>query len=304
MKTAILTDTNSGLTVEEGKKRGIYVLPMPVIVDGTCYLEGVDITHDQLFDALRKGKEVSSSQPSPGDVMSLWERVLNDGYDELVYIPMSGGLSASCRNAMQLAEEYGSKVWVADNHRISATLLESVLDAKNLADQGRSGKEIKEYLEETALDATIYLTVDSLKYLKKSGRITPAAAAIGSMLNIKPILTIQGEKLDLFSKVRGNKQSGKKMIEAVRADIAARFGEIPEEQVIVATAGTFEQEEDALCWLRFVQAAFPDKSVYYVPLSCSIACHVGINAVAVGAVAVTERKEEAVHGLRLEKGAE
>ena len=299
MKTAILTDTNSGLTVEEGKKRGIYVLPMPVIVDGTCYLEGVDITHDQLFDALRKGKEVSSSQPSPGDVMSLWERVLNDGYDELVYIPMSGGLSASCRNAMQLAEEYGSKVWVADNHRISATLLESVLDAKNLADRGRSGKEIKEYLEETALDATIYLTVDSLKYLKKSGRITPAAAAIGSMLNIKPILTIQGEKLDLFAKVRGNKQSGKKMIEAVRADIAARFSAFPEERVVVATAGTFEREEDALRWLRFVQEAFPDKSVYYSPLSCSIACQVGINAVAVGAVIAAEGREDFTHSIRL-----
>ena len=299
MKTAILTDTNSGLTVEEGKKRGIYVLPMPVIVDGTCYLEGVDITHDRLFDALRKGKEVSSSQPSPGDVMSLWERVLNDGYDELVYIPMSGGLSASCRNAMQFAEEYGSKVWVADNHRISATLLESVLDAKNLADRGRSGKEIKEYLEETALEATIYLTVDSLKYLKKSGRITPAAAAIGSMLNIKPILTIQGEKLDLFSKVRGNKQSGKKMIEAVRADIAARFSAFPEERVVVATAGTFEREEDALRWLRFVQEAFPDKSVYYSPLSCSIACHVGFNAVAVGAVIAAEGREDFTHGIRL-----
>ena len=304
MKTAILTDTNSGLTVEEGEKRGIYVLPMPVIVEGNSYLEGVDITHDQLFDALRREKEVSSSQPSPGDVMALWERVLDNGYDELVYIPMSSGLSASCHNAVQLAAEYGSKVRVVDNHRISATLLESVLDAKAMADRGRSAEEIKEYLESTALEATIYLTVDSLKYLKKTGRITPAAAAIGGMLNIKPILTIQGEKLDLFSKVRGNKQSGKKMIEAVRADIAARFSQIPEERVVVATAGTFEREEDALRWLRFVQAAFPDKSVYYVPLSCSIACHVGINAVAVGAVAVTGRKEEAVHGLRLEKGAE
>ena len=299
MKTAILTDTNSGLTVEEGEKRGIYVLPMPVIMDGDSYLEGVDITHDQLFDALRREKEVSSSQPSPGDVMALWERVLDNGYDELVYIPMSSGLSASCRNAMQLAEEYGSKVRVVDNHRISATLLESVLDAKTMADRGRSAEEIKEYLESTALEATIYLTVDSLKYLKKTGRITPAAAAIGSMLNIKPILTIQGEKLDLFSKVRGNKQSGKKMIEAVRADIASRFSQIPEERVVVATAGTFEREEDALRWLRFVQAAFPDKSVYYVPLSCSIACHVGINAVAVGSVIVTEGREDFTHGIRL-----
>lgn len=299
MKTAILTDTNSGLTVEEGAKRGIYVLPMPVIAEENSYLEGVDISHEQLYDALRREKEVSSSQPSPGDVMALWDRALADGYDELVYIPMSDGLSASCRNAMQMAGEYGSKVWVADNHRISATLLESVLDAKNLADQGKSGKEIKEYLEKTAPEATIYLTVDSLKYLKKSGRITPAAAAIGSMLNIRPILTIQGEKLDLFSKVRGNKQSGKKMIEAVRADIAARFSAFPEERVVVATAGTFEREEDALRWLRFVQEAFPDKSVYYVPLSCSIACHVGINAVAVGAVVVTEGREDFTHGIRL-----
>lgn len=299
MKTAVLTDTNSGLTVEEGKKRGIYVLPMPVIIEENGYFEGVDITHEQLYDAMCREKEVSSSQPSPGDVMALWDQILNDGYDELVYIPMSSGLSASCHNAVQLAAEYESKVWVADNHRISATLLESVLDAKSLADRGYSAAEIKAYLEDTALEASIYLTVDSLKHLKKTGRVTPAAAAIGSMLNIKPILTIQGEKLDLFSKIRGNKQSGKKMIEAVRADIDSRFSKMPPERVVVATAGTFERQEDAERWLRFVQKAFPEKSVYYVPLSCSIACHVGANAVGVGVVAVAEGRGEMTHGLRL-----
>lgn len=289
MKTAILTDTNSGLTVEEGRKSGIYVLPMPVIIEEQTYLEGVDITNGQLYRALLDNKEVSSSQPSPGDVMAIWDRILDDGYDELAYIPMSSGLSGSCHNAIQLAAEYNSKVWVVDNHRISVTLMESVLDAKSLADRGKTAAEIKESLETNAYQSSIYVTVNSLKYLKKSGRITPSAAAVANILNIKPVLTIQGEKLDSFAKARGSRQSLKKMIEALQMDIATRFSKIPARRLQIGAAGTYEKQEDADCWLDMVQSSFPENPVYYIPLSCSIACHVGVNAAGIG-VSVTEER--------------
>ena len=289
MKTAVLTDTNSGITVAEGEKLGIYVLPMPVIVQDHCYLEGVDITNEQLYKAMISDQEVSSSQPSPGEVMALWDRVFKDGYDEIVYIPMSSGLSGSCHSAAQLAEDYDGKVYVVDNHRISVTLMESVLDEKALAKQGKSACEIKKILEEQSYQASIYVAVDSLKYLKKSGRITASAAAIANMFSIKPVLSIQGEKLDLFAKVRGLKQSEKKMIEALKADLQTRFADVPKERIRIATAGTFEDEEDSRKWQAYVQSAFPEADVYYVPLSCSIACHVGVNAVGVGATVILER---------------
>ena len=289
MKTAVLTDTNSGITVAEGEKLGIYVLPMPVIVQDHCYLEGVDITNEQLYKAMISDQEVSSSQPSPGEVMALWDRVFKDGYDEIVYIPMSSGLSGSCHSAAQLAEDYDGKVYVVDNHRISVTLMESVLDGKTLAKQGKSACEIKKILEEQSYQASIYVAVDSLKYLKKSGRITASAAAIANMFSIKPVLSIQGEKLDLFAKVRGLKQSEKKMIEALKADLQTRFADVPKERIRIATAGTFEDEEDSRKWQAYVQSAFPEADVYYVPLSCSIACHVGVNAVGVGATVILER---------------
>ena len=289
MKTAILTDTNSGITVEEGQIKGIYVLPMPVIIEGNCYLEGINITHEQLYQAMMNDKEASSAQPSPGDVMAMWDAIFDDGYDEILYIPMSSSLSGSCHNAIQLALEYDSKVIVVDNHRISVTLMESVFDAKALAGKGLSAREIKAYLEEQAYQASIYITVDSLKYLKKSGRITPSAAAVASILNIKPVLSIQGEKLDLFAKTRGIRQSEKKMLEALQNDLATRFFEIPAERLQIGTAGTFEKKEDAEKWLAFVQSAFPQSSVYYFPLSCSIACHVGINALGIGVSVLAER---------------
>lgn len=287
MKTAIVTDTNSGMTVEEGKRAGIYVLPMPVIVDGESYLEGKDITHSELYGALHNDRDVCTSQPSPGDVMELWDSVFQDGFDEIVYIPMTSGLSSSCESAAQYAMDYDSKVYVVDNHRISATLTEAVFDAKTLADGGYSGMEIKKILEDSALHASIYITVNSLKYLKKSGRITASAAAIANLLNIKPVLTIQGEKLDLFAKARGIKQSEKKMIEALKDDILKRFSEIPPNRLQIATAGTLENAEDAELWRKQVQEAFPEQEVRYYPLSCSIACHVGLNAIGL-AVSVTE----------------
>lgn len=282
MKTAIVTDTNSGITVEEGKAKGIYVIAMPVVIDGKCYFEDVDITSGQLYDALKNGRDVSSSQPSPGDVMESWDALFKAGYDEIVYIPMSSGLSGSCHSAVQFAMEYDGKVHVVDNHRISVTLMESVYEAKHMADRGCPANGIKEYLERTAYHSSIYVAVNSLKYLKKSGRITASAAAVASILNIKPVLTIQGEKLDLYTKARGMKQSGKKMIEAVRNDIISRFPKIDADRIRIGTAGTFEKEEDAKWWLELIQEAFPETEVYYRPLSCSIASHVDIGSAGIG----------------------
>lgn len=205
MRTAIVTDSNSGIFEREGKELGVYVVPMPVIIEGKTYYEGIDLSHEEFYQALLEHKDVSSSQPSPGDVMRAWDRVFADGYEELVYIPMSSGLSGSCQTAAALAEDYGGRVHVADNHRISVTQRHSVQDALALADQGRTAKEIRETLERAAYESVIYVGVETLEYLKKNGRVTPAGAAMGTVLNIKPLLIIEGERLDAFAKVRGTK---------------------------------------------------------------------------------------------------
>lgn len=289
MHTAILTDTNSGIPVEEGKQLGIHVLPMPVIIGEKSYLEGVDVTHAQLYEAMKQNRDISSSQPAPGFVTDMWDEILKSGYDEILYIPMSSGLSGSCHNAVQLSAEYGSRVQVVDNHRISFSLRESVLDAKYLSDCGWSAEEIRKKLEDDAYECSIYITVNSLKYLKKSGRITPAAAAIATVINLKPVLTIQGDKLDAFAKVRGIKHSQQKMIDALKNDLDKRFGNIPPEHLQIASAGTFEHPEEAELWRRTVQDAFPEYNVYYTPLSCSIACHVGMDALGIGIAKIEGR---------------
>lgn len=282
MKIAIATDTNSGITKEMIREPGIYFLPMPVIVDGQMYAEGIDISSRQLYEAMKLHKEISSSQPSPGQLMELWDGILQDGYDQIVYIPMSSGLSGSCNTAMQLSADYDGKVQVVDNHRISLTQLESVFSAYRLAQQGYRVEEIKRYLEAHAYDASIYITVDSLEYLKKGGRISPAVAAFAAVLNLKPVMTIQGDKLEAYAKARGMRQAGMKMIEAVKRDRATRFADIPDELLQVETAGTFESEERAQRWLDQVQTEFSSMTVSYTALPCSIACHVGMNAAGVG----------------------
>lgn len=281
MSIAIMTDSNSGLSVEQGKELGIYVLPMPVIIQDECLFEGVDITTTQLFDAMKQNLSFSSSQPSPGSVMELWDKIFEDGYDEIVYIPMSSGLSGSCHAAIQYALDYDSKVQVVDNHRISVPLLDSLMDAKFLTTQGLSAKEIKEKLEEVSFESSIYITVNTLEYLKKSGRVTPAAAAIASIINLKPILTIQGGKLDSYAKVRGIHQSEKRMIEAAKNDISTRFANLTQKNISIGAAGTFEKKEDAQKWADTVKSAFPEYTVTYSPLSCSIASHVGPNALGI-----------------------
>ena len=294
MKIAIATDTNSGITALEGEKLGVFVLAMPVNLEETIHYEGIDITSEQLYDAMRQHRDVSTSQPSPGQLMELWDGILAKGYDEIVYIPMSSGLSGSCQSAALFAQDYDGKVQVVDNHRISVTQRESVISALRLAKQGHNGEQIKEFLEKHAYDASIYITVDSMEYLKKGGRVTPAAATLATVLNLKPVLTIQGDKLDAFAKVRGMKLAESKMIDALHQDRAERFKDVPESRLLIETAGTLENEALAESWRQQVQAEFPFAKVSYANLPCSIACHVGMNSVA--AVIMTEEVQRAEDG--------
>ncbi|MBR2561195.1 MAG: DegV family protein [Eubacterium sp.] len=284
MHTAIVTDTNSGMSIVEGERRGIFVLPMPVIIDGDMRLEGVNVSYSEVFRAMAEHKNVSTSQPSPGEVHDMWKKIFEKGYDELVYIPMSSGLSSSYASAKGLARDFGEKVQVVDNHRISLTLYESVLDAKALADQGKSAKQIRERLEEQTSDATIYLTVNSIEYLKKSGRITDAGIALAKLLKIKPVLTIQGERLDAFAKTRGILAAEKKMILATFHDLQERFYNTPKEHILVGAAGTLLTKEEIRRWSEKIKEAFPGYPFLYHPLSCSIACHTGPGAMGTGFV--------------------
>lgn len=286
MNIAIMTDTNSGISIEEGRENGIHVLPMPIIIDGRTYLEEVELTHAMLYQALNEGKDISTSQPSPAAVTEMWEQLLADGYDQIVYIPMTSGLSGACATASALALEYEGRVQVVDDRRISLTLLNAVYDAKHLSAQGMDAVQIKARLEADADQNDIYITLHSLKRIIRTGRITPAGAAIAAVLGIKPILKIQGGKLDAFAKARGMKNCETLMIEAVKKDLATKYANVPQEKLKISTAGTFEKEADAQAWVAKVGAAFPAFQVQYRPLSCSIACHIGTNTqgIAVGRV--------------------
>lgn len=283
MRTAIMTDTNSGITKDIAKELGIYVIPMPVIIDEKTYYENDTITEEEFFCALSGDRHITTSQPSPGDVMDLWDQILDEGYDELVYIPMSSGLSNSCAAALGYSQEYDGKVEVIDNHRISVTMYQSVLHARDLALQGASAKEIKTALEYDAYNSSIYLAVNTLEYLKKGGRITPAAALIGSVLSIKPILTIQGEKLDSYAKTRGSmKKAEEKMLSAVQSDIEKRFASLDQAKLHIGAAGaglTIEQQEE---WVNLLRSKFPGADIFYSPLSASISVHTGPGAVGIG----------------------
>lgn len=280
---AIITDSNSGISQAEGKELGIYVIPMPCLVDGKLYYENVDITKEQFYHFMESDADLTTSQPSPGDVMDLWDKLLIE-YDEIVHIPMSSGLSASCSTAMGLAQDYDGKVQVVNNQRISVTMQQSVMDAKHLAATGKSAAQIKEILEKEALESSIYLVVDTLKYLKKGGRITPAAALLGSALNLKPLLQIQGEKLDAYKKVRGMKAAKKNMLDAMKKDVEGRFADyVAKGQLKLHVAYTTD-EETAKQWMEEVQNAFPDLTITRMdPLSFSITCHTGPGVLAIAA---------------------
>lgn len=280
---AIVTDSNSGISQAEAKELGIYVIPMPFLVDGKLYFEDVDMNKEQFYHFLENDADLSTSQPSPGDVMDLWDKLLKE-YDEIVHIPMSSGLSASCSTAMGLARDYDGKVQVVDNQRISVTMQQSVMDAKHLVAAGKSAAQIKEILEKEALESSIYLMVDTLKYLKKGGRITPAAALLGSALNLKPILQIQGDKLDAYKKVRGVKAAKKNMLEAMKKDVEGRFSDyVTKGQLKLHVAYTTDKET-ARQWKEEVQSMFPDIAISRIdPLSFSVTCHTGPGVLAIAA---------------------
>lgn len=283
-KTAIMTDSNCGMLPETGKAMGIAVVPMPVIIDGNTYFEGVDITPEEFYRMQEEGAEITSSLPSPGSVMDLWVELLKT-HDEVVYIPMSSGLSNTCASAVMLAEDFGGRVYVVDNHRISVTQMQAVLDAVQMAESGMNGAEIKERLEAEALDASIYITVDTLEYLKKGGRVTPAGAAIGSMLNIKPVLTIAGDKLDAFAKVRGMKAAFRTMCKALQKDLQGRLKELYENgEITIGIANTVMPKEELEQWKTELQKAFPEEEILHGVLNLSIGCHVGPGAIGIGAM--------------------
>lgn len=284
--TAVMTDTNSGIMPAEEENYGIHVLPMPIIVDGKTYFEGIDITAEEFYRKQTEGAVITTSQPSPGDVTDMWDRLL-ETYDEIVFIPMSSGLSNTCQTALLLAEDepYKRRVSVVDNHRISVTQAISVLDAKAMADKGKTACEIKSILEKEALDATIYIAVDTLEYLKKGGRITPAAAALGTVLKLKPVLTIQGDKLDSYAKARGMKSAFRIMLDALKADIASSFSHLREQGLLkVGIANTLMPADKLEEFKSEMRKNFPDMELVYFPLTMSIGTHVGPGGIGIGAV--------------------
>lgn len=272
VKIAILTDTNSGIMSAEAAELGIYVMPMPFFIDGKLYFEGVNLTQEEFFKMQENDAEISTSMPSPADVMDQWDQLLKE-HDQVLYLPMSSGLSSSCATAESLAQDYDGRVLVVDNKRISVPLREAIYNAMELRDKGLCGQEIKRILEADAQNAKVFIAVSTLKYLKKGGRVTPAAALIGTALNIKPVLMIDGGKLDAFAKVRGMKQAEQKMIDAAKAEIERYDG--AECLIRVAYSGDPQQGQQ---WVERVKAAFPGYEVYGDPLGLSVCCHTGPGA--------------------------
>lgn len=280
MKIAVVTDSNSGITQSDAKEIGVFVLPMPFMINGDTFYEDIDLSQEEFYRMLENGGDISTSQPSPEAVMNLWDEILRD-YDEIVHIPMSSGLSGSCQSAMMLAEEYDGRVQVVNNQRISVTQRQSCLDAKLLIERGMNAREIKDFLEADKFNSSIYIMLDTLYYLKKGGRITPAAAAIGTMLRLKPVLQIQGEKLDAFAKARTTTQGKSIMINAIKNDIENRFGGMTEEKGIWLQIAHTHNESEALILKQELQEAFPGYAIHIDPLSLSVACHIGPGALAV-----------------------
>lgn len=280
-KVAIMTDSNSGITQAQAKELGIFVIPMPFYIDGELYFEDINLNHQQFYEKLAQDADISTSQPAIADVVAKWDEVLKD-YDEIVHMPMSSGLSGSTGSAAAMAQDYDGRVHVVDNQRISVTLRQAALDAYKLAEEGKTGAQIKEYLENEKFQSSIYIMVDTLKYLKKGGRVTPAAALFGEVLNIKPVLQIQGEKLDAFSKCRGAKQAKKVMINAISHDIETRFKDIYEAGRLKIFSVHSQNLEEAKLLAEEIKETFPKAGdVYIDQLSLSVSCHIGPGALAI-----------------------
>lgn len=277
---AIITDTNSGITSEQANEWGVTVIPMPFYINNELYFEGISLSHDEFYKFLENNSEVNTSQPSPGDVIKIWDDVLKEK-ESIVYIPMSSSLSGSCETAQMLSQDYEGKVHVVNNRRISVTQLQSVKDAVRLAEKGKSAEEIKSILEERQYQSSIYVTPDDLDYLKRGGRITPAVASVAKVLNIKPVLEIQGQKLDVFKKVRGMKQARRVMKLAVRDDMENRFKDIPSMKIYAAYTSN---KELGMQWKKELEEEFPGYNVELYPLSLSVSCHIGPEALGVGCV--------------------
>lgn len=278
-KVAIVTDSNSGITQLEAKALGVFVLPMPFMIDGETFYEDVNLTQEEFYERLSFGSHISTSQPSPDAVLKLWDAVLQT-YDELVHIPMSSGLSGSCQSAFMLAYQYEGRVQVADNQRISVTQRQSVLDALALAQRGKSAEQIKLCLEADKKNSSIYIMLDTLYYLKKGGRITPAAAALGALLKLKPVLQIQGEKLDAFAKARTVNQGKSIMISAIKNDIENRFGGMNQGKHIWLEIAHSANREAAESYREEISRILPDYDIHIAPLSLSVACHIGPGSLA------------------------
>ena len=286
-KVAIVTDSNSGITQSQANELGISVLPMPFYINEELFYEDITLSQKEFYEKLAEDANISTSQPTPVDVMELWEKLLLEA-EEIVHIPMSSGLSNSCETAMVLAREYPGRVHVVDNQRISVTQRQSVLDAIALAKAGKNGAEIKEVLEKEKQESSIYITLETLKYLKKGGRITPAAAALGTVLNLKPVLQIQGDKLDAFSKARGKKKAKSIMVQAMREDLEGRFQEYVKQGRMALQAAYTGNEEEAMEWKKELQEQFPGYEIYMAPLSLSVSCHIGPGALAVAATKIAD----------------
>ena len=286
----IVTDSNSGITQSEAEKLGISVIPMPFLIDGEEYFEDINLTQEQFYEHLRGDAAVSTSQPSVASVTELWDKLLKEDC-EIVHIPMSSGLSESCHTAQTLAKEYGGRVHVVDNQRISVTQKQSVFDAMKLAEQGKSAAQIAEYLTATKRDSSIYISLDTLKYLKKGGRLTPAAALVGSILRIKPVLQIQGEKLDAFRKVHSLRQAKQEMVAAIRNDLATRFAQFRKDGEMTISVAHTDNYAEAEIFTKELEELFPDVPVTYTdPLSLSVSCHIGPGALAVTATRILKYK--------------
>ncbi len=278
-KIAVVTDSNSGITQKQAEELQIHVLPMPFMIDNETYYEDITLTQSEFYEKLASGADVITSQPSPDSVMKLWDELLKE-HDEIVHIPMSSGLSGSCQSALMLAADYEGRVQVVNNQRISVTQRQSALDALCLADRGMDAAQIKQFLEDDKFNSSIYIMLDTLYYLKKGGRITPAAAALGTILRLKPVLTIQGDKLDAFAKARTVSQGKTMMINAIRNDMEKRFGGADKDNIWLQIAYTYDLE--AASQLRDeVAAQFPGFDIHMDPLSLSIACHIGPGSLAV-----------------------
>ena len=292
MKIAVVTDSNSGITQAQAKEMGVAVLPMPFMIDGETYYEDITLTREQFYQRLKDNADIATSQPTPDSILKMWDKLLKE-YDQIIHIPMSSGLSGSCSTAMMLAgeDEYEGKVFVVDNRRISVTQYQSVKDAQMLVAMGMDGTQIKKRLEETAADSVIFITVDTLKYLKRGAGIPPAAAALGTLLKIKPVLIILGEKLDSFAKARTMKQAKTMMMNAIQKELDERLHDSECRNCHLAIAHT-DNEEAALEFKKEIEERFPNADVYMAPLSLSIACHIGPGSLAVTATRKMEEEHE------------